>query len=129
MKNQPQTKALSEGVMIAVSALLATSDNVAGQGMSKTLSTAQNGGGSFASVGGGVLGCFGFESGLYAEGSVRAGVLRNKYDSNDLRDEYGRSAEYWMNTPYFSAHAGWAMRHSLAVATLLIVRLNSSILT
>lgn len=171
----PQTKALSEGVMGAVGSLLATGDNVAGQGMSKALSAAQNGGGSFAAigggamrlnsgshvnvkgvnfligvalskdfgansamiapfieagyssyntynsfnnapnvkgsghsrfVGGGVLGRFSFESGLYAEGSLRAGVLRNKYDSNDLRDEYGRSAQYWMNMPYFSAHAG-----------------------
>ena len=43
---------------------------------------------------------------MYAEASVRAGGLRNKYESSDLRDATGRSAEYDSSSAYYGLHLG-----------------------
>lgn len=43
---------------------------------------------------------------IYVEGSGRAGGLHNKYESSDLRDAAGRSAEYDSSSTYYGLHLG-----------------------
>jgi hypothetical protein len=62
--------------------------------------------------GGGVLGRFDFENGLYAEGSLRAGRLKNDF-SSDIVDPVGIRAKYDTRGRYVSTHLGlgygWAL--------------------
>jgi hypothetical protein len=55
--------------------------------------------------GGGVLGRFDAENGLYAEGSLRAGRLKNDF-SSDLADDLGVRAGYDSRSRYVGAHLG-----------------------
>ena len=43
---------------------------------------------------------------FYVEGSGRMGGLYNNYSNEDLRDGFGREAEYDSYAPYYSFHAG-----------------------
>lgn len=43
---------------------------------------------------------------FYVEGSGRMGGLYNNYSNGDLRDGFGREAEYDSYAPYYSFHAG-----------------------
>ena len=43
---------------------------------------------------------------FYAEGSAHMGSLHNEYDTSDLRDRFGRSAGFDMDSPYYSLHGG-----------------------
>lgn len=43
---------------------------------------------------------------IYVEASGRAGGLHNKYESSDLRDAAGRSAEYDSSSAYYGLHLG-----------------------
>ncbi len=43
---------------------------------------------------------------IYAETSFRAGSLHNGYNSSDLRDEFGRRAEYDSSSAYHGFHVG-----------------------
>lgn len=68
------------------------------------------GDGNSSYLGGGILGRMDFintgPGHVYAETSVRAGGLRNKYESSDLRDSAGRSAEYDSSSTYYGLHFG-----------------------
>lgn len=61
-------------------------------------------------LGGGILGRMDFaQTGpghIYIEASGRAGGLHNKYESSDLRDASGRSAEYDSSSTYYGLHLG-----------------------
>lgn len=61
-------------------------------------------------LGGGILGRMDLvDTGpghIYVEASVRAGELHNEYDSSDLRDAAGRSAEYDSSAAYYGLHMG-----------------------
>ena len=61
-------------------------------------------------IGGGVLGRMDFaENGrgrFYAEGSGRAGSVRNEFNSYGLSDFLGNNAKFASNSAYFSLHAG-----------------------
>ena len=61
-------------------------------------------------LGGGILGRMDLvDTGpghIYVEASVRAGELHNEYDSSDLRDAAGRSAEYDSSAAYYGLHVG-----------------------
>ncbi|MFV0348934.1 MAG: autotransporter domain-containing protein [Halodesulfovibrio sp.] len=68
------------------------------------------GDGSTRYQGGGVLGRMELDDTgpghIYVEASVRAGELHNEYESSDLRDASGRSAEYDSSSMYYGAHLG-----------------------
>ena len=61
-------------------------------------------------IGGGLLARMDFANTgpghIYVEGSGRAGGLHNKYESSDLRDAAGRSAEYDSSSTYYGLHLG-----------------------
>ncbi|MDL2268049.1 autotransporter-associated beta strand repeat-containing protein, partial [Desulfovibrio sp. OttesenSCG-928-G15] len=69
-----------------------------------------DGDGSTHYLGGGVLGRMDFtDTGpghIYAEVSARAGKVHNDYDSSDLRDANGRTADYESSAPYYGLHLG-----------------------
>ncbi len=69
-----------------------------------------NGDGKSWYMGGGILAKMEFlatgPGHFYAEGSAHMGSLHNEYDSSDLRDKYGRSAGFDMDSPYYSLHGG-----------------------
>lgn len=69
-----------------------------------------DGNGNSYYLGGGILGRFDFAATgpghFYAEASGRIGNLHNNYDNSDLRDAFGRQAEYETDTPYYGAHFG-----------------------
>jgi outer membrane autotransporter protein len=69
-----------------------------------------HGDGDIYHIGGGVLGRMDFANTgpgrFYAEASGRAGGVHNRYDSSDLRDAQGRSAEYDNSSAYYGFHAG-----------------------
>jgi hypothetical protein len=44
---------------------------------------------------------------MYIEGSLRAGGVHNDYRGGDLRDAWGRSADYDSDAAYYGAHAGF----------------------
>lgn len=68
------------------------------------------GDGSTRYEGGGVLGRMDLDDTgpghIYIEASARAGKLHNEYESSDLRDAAGRSAEYDSSSLYYGAHLG-----------------------
>ncbi|GFM33250.1 membrane protein [Desulfovibrio subterraneus] len=68
------------------------------------------GDGSTRYEGGGVLGRMDLDDTgpghIYIEASARAGKLHNEYESSDLRDAAGRSAEYDSSSMYYGAHLG-----------------------
>ena len=68
------------------------------------------GNGSNSYLGGGILGRMDFintgPGHVYVEASARMGSLRNKYESSDLRDSTGRSAEYDSTSTYYGLHFG-----------------------
>ena len=72
--------------------------------------TSVEGDGSNSYLGGGILGRMDFintgPGHIYAEASARVGSLRNKYESSDLRDSTGRSAEYDSTSTYYGLHFG-----------------------
>ncbi|MGE4441475.1 MAG: autotransporter domain-containing protein [Desulfomicrobium sp.] len=69
-----------------------------------------DGDGSTRYEGGGVLGRMDLEDTgpghIYIEASARAGKLHNEYESSDLRDASGRSAEYDSSSLYYGMHMG-----------------------
>ena len=69
-----------------------------------------HGGGDVRHVGGGLAGRVDFASSgpgsLYAEASVRAGKVHNKYSNSDLRDTQGRVANYEATSTYCGFHLG-----------------------
>lgn len=69
-------------------------------------------------LGGGVLARFNWNSGLYAEASLRAGRMHNRFNSN-LRDVAGEAATYALSTPYYGAHVGvghvWKMTDKVSM--------------
>lgn len=71
---------------------------------------AVDGDGSTSYIGGGILGRMDFvETGpgrAYAEASARAGRTHNEYDSDDLRDADGRTADYETSALYYGLHVG-----------------------
>ncbi len=73
-------------------------------------SASVSGDGNTSYVGGGILGRFDFQNTgpghFYAEASGRAGNVRNRYYNGDLRDSWGRAADYESLTPYYGMHAG-----------------------
>lgn len=55
----------------------------------------------------GLLGRYDFESGLYADASLRFGRNRNKFDTNDIQNiATGEYASYTVSSNYVSAHIG-----------------------
>lgn len=68
------------------------------------------GDGSTRYLGGGVLGRMDLADAgpghIYVEASARAGKLYNEYESSDLRDASGRSAEYDSSSLYYGMHLG-----------------------
>jgi hypothetical protein len=68
------------------------------------------GDGSTRYLGGGVLGRMDLaDTGpghIYVEASARVGKLHNEYESSDLRDASGRSAEYDSSSLYYGMHLG-----------------------
>lgn len=68
------------------------------------------GDGSTRYFGGGVLGRMDLaDTGpghVYVEASARVGELHNEYESSDLRDASGRSAEYDSSSMYYGLHMG-----------------------
>lgn len=68
------------------------------------------GDGSTRYLGGGILARMDFintgPGHIYVEASGRAGGLHNKYESSDLRDAAGRSAEYDSSSTYYGLHFG-----------------------
>ncbi|WP_367614141.1 autotransporter outer membrane beta-barrel domain-containing protein [Pseudodesulfovibrio alkaliphilus] len=81
------------------------------------------GDGSTRYVGGGVLGRVDLANAgpgnFYVEASGRAGGLENEYDSYDLRDAAGRSAEYDSSSTYYGWHLGTGYVWSMAENTSL----------
>lgn len=73
-------------------------------------SASVDGNGNSYYLGGGILGRFDFAATgpghFYAEASGRIGNLHNNYNNSDLRDAFGRQAEYETDTPYYGAHFG-----------------------
>ena len=69
-----------------------------------------HGDGDMYHLGGGLLGRMDLADGkaghAYAEASVRAGGVHNDYNGGNLRDAWGRSAQYDSSTAYYGAHAG-----------------------
>lgn len=61
-------------------------------------------------LGGGILARMDFapagQGRFYAEASGRAGNIHNAYDSSDLRDASGRTANYDSDSPYYGLHFG-----------------------
>jgi hypothetical protein len=57
-------------------------------------------------AGGGALVHYAADSGYHAEASLRAGRLKTRFFSADLRDFLGRHARYDLATPYYGAHVG-----------------------
>jgi outer membrane autotransporter protein len=61
-------------------------------------------------LGGGLLGRMDFintgPGHFYAEASGRAGSIHNEYGSSDLRDTFGRKAEYDSSSAYYGLHMG-----------------------
>jgi outer membrane autotransporter protein len=61
-------------------------------------------------IGGGILGRFDFaDTGpghIYTEATARMGGVSNDYASNDLRDAWGRKADYGTNSLYYGLHLG-----------------------
>lgn len=70
-------------------------------------------------LGAGLAGRLELLSGLYAEGSFRAGQSYFNFATDDLRDAYGTSADYDLRVPYYGAHAGlgyiWNLSDSVQV--------------
>ena len=56
---------------------------------------------------------------FYVEGSGRMGGLYNNYSNEDLRDGFGREAEYDSYAPYYSFHAGLGYIWDINVRTSL----------
>lgn len=56
---------------------------------------------------------------VYAEASARGGALHNSYHSDDLRDGFGRRAEFNSSSPYVSLHGGlgyiWNLTDALSL--------------
>ena len=81
------------------------------------------GDGSTRYVGGGVLGRLDLANAgpgnFYVEASGRAGGLENEYDSYDLRNAAGRSAEYDSSSTYYGWHLGTGYVWSMAENTSL----------
>jgi len=81
------------------------------------------GDGSTRYLGGGVLGRMDLaDTGpghIYVEASARAGELHNEYESSDLRDAAGRSAEYDSSSAYYGVHLGtgyvWKMTENASL--------------
>lgn len=73
-----------------------------------TTAAAVHGKGTLYHLGGGILGRMDFTdtgSGhTYTEASLRAGNLHNDYHADDLRDSFGRRAEYTSNSAYYGIH-------------------------
>ncbi|MDL2268207.1 autotransporter outer membrane beta-barrel domain-containing protein, partial [Desulfovibrio sp. OttesenSCG-928-G15] len=69
--------------------------------------------------GGGVLGRYTLPVGLYAEGSLRAGKVKNEYDSKDFVNSRGEEAEYDSSVAYYGAHGGlgylWQFRENTSL--------------
>ena len=68
------------------------------------------GDGDTSYVGGGVLARWDLTGtaakGLYVDASFRAGQVKNDFSSDDLRDGFGRKADYDSSSAYYGAHAG-----------------------
>ena len=65
-----------------------------------------HGDGDIYHLGGGIIGRMDFTGNFYAEASARAGNVRNDYNGGDLRDFWGRSAQYESSTAYYGVHLG-----------------------
>lgn len=69
-----------------------------------------SGGGRSRYLGGGLLGRLDISHapfrGMYAEASVRAGKLETSWNSDDLRDNMDRKADFDSSTPYYGFHVG-----------------------
>ena len=65
-----------------------------------------DGWGDLSYYGGGILARFDWASGMYVEGSLRAGNSHVSYRTDDLVSTAGERASYDAWTPYYSAHAG-----------------------
>ncbi|EFE51761.1 outer membrane autotransporter barrel domain protein [Providencia rettgeri DSM 1131] len=66
-----------------------------------------NGDGHSRYVGGAVIGHYDFDSGIYAEASLRAGKNRNTFDTKDIVNlSTGEKAHYNLDSSYLGAHIG-----------------------
>lgn len=62
------------------------------------------GDGDAAYQGGGVLLRYDAACGGYAEASLRTGWMKNDFSTSDLRDSYGRGADYETGSAYYGTH-------------------------
>lgn len=69
------------------------------------LDEAFRGDGSVVYNGGGIAGRYKYDDGVYAEASVRAGLLKNQM-KNVFRDGNGQTYGYKTESPYWALHAG-----------------------
>ena len=65
-----------------------------------------NGDGTTSYYGGGILGRYDLDFGLYFDASARMGAVLGNYNSKDLHDGLGKRAEYDMTTLYYGLHLG-----------------------
>jgi len=69
-----------------------------------------HGDGDIYHLGGGIIGRMDFVNTgaghFYAEGSARVGSVRNEYTNSDLRDFWGREAQYESSSAYYGIHLG-----------------------
>lgn len=69
--------------------------------------------------GGGLMGRYTLPVGFYAEGSIRAGKVKNEYKAKDLYSGSGEKAEYDASAAYFGAHGGLGYLWQFSEATSL----------
>jgi outer membrane autotransporter protein len=87
-----------------------------------------HGDGNIYHIGGGILVRMDFNnSGLghiYTEASFRSGEIHNEYNSSDLRDPFGRIAEYDSSSAYYSFHLGTGYVFNITEAASLDLSLK-----